>query len=231
MHWPCSCCVCCAWLPTAAAPPALQPESPASCPQQAAASALATRVGTLALSGARPALPCAPIPTPPTPPPPPPPSPTHHPTHPLGPSGGPLLERLASQAAPPSSPERYPLTMPLANGAHKDSCNFSFSGLKTQVGPWGGGRGPGRGGRGGRVGWGRGRAACGLLTKTKTLSKHVACVQAGLLKAQLGWPARRVGEGVLPPPPSLPHPCRNPHTHPEPPRPRPGHPPALGRPP
>ncbi|KXZ44450.1 hypothetical protein GPECTOR_67g290 [Gonium pectorale] len=46
--------------------------------------------------------------------------------------GGPHLERLAASARPDAA-SRYPLTMPLANGAQKDSCNFSFSGLKTQV--------------------------------------------------------------------------------------------------
>ncbi|GLI67710.1 hypothetical protein VaNZ11_011978 [Volvox africanus] len=46
--------------------------------------------------------------------------------------GGPHLERLAA-AARPDAHVRYPLTMPLSNGAQKDSCNFSFSGLKTQV--------------------------------------------------------------------------------------------------
>ncbi|GFR51699.1 hypothetical protein Agub_g14143 [Astrephomene gubernaculifera] len=46
--------------------------------------------------------------------------------------GGPHLERLAASAQPEAH-TRYPLTMPLANGAQKDSCNFSFSGLKTQV--------------------------------------------------------------------------------------------------
>ncbi len=42
------------------------------------------------------------------------------------------MERLAATARPDAI-SRYPLTMPLANGAQKDSCNFSFSGLKTQV--------------------------------------------------------------------------------------------------
>ena len=47
-------------------------------------------------------------------------------------TGGPHLERLAATARPDAL-SRYPLTMPLANGAQRDSCNFSFSGLKTQV--------------------------------------------------------------------------------------------------
>ncbi|KAG2422119.1 hypothetical protein HXX76_016266 [Chlamydomonas incerta] len=46
--------------------------------------------------------------------------------------GGPHLERLAATASA-NAASRYPLTIPLANGAQKDSCNFSFSGLKTQV--------------------------------------------------------------------------------------------------
>ncbi|GIL92769.1 hypothetical protein Vretifemale_20247 [Volvox reticuliferus] len=46
--------------------------------------------------------------------------------------GGPHLERLAASARPDAH-VRYPLTLPLSNGAQKDSCNFSFSGLKTQV--------------------------------------------------------------------------------------------------
>ncbi|GLC36767.1 putative tRNA N6-adenosine threonylcarbamoyltransferase [Pleodorina starrii] len=46
--------------------------------------------------------------------------------------GGPHLERLAASARP-GAHTRYPLTMPMSTGAQKDSCNFSFSGLKTQV--------------------------------------------------------------------------------------------------
>ncbi|KAG2424065.1 hypothetical protein HYH02_015244 [Chlamydomonas schloesseri] len=45
--------------------------------------------------------------------------------------GGLHLECLAVSARPDAA-SRYPLTMPLANGAKKDSCNFSFSGLKMQ---------------------------------------------------------------------------------------------------
>ncbi|EFJ43437.1 hypothetical protein VOLCADRAFT_31243, partial [Volvox carteri f. nagariensis] len=49
-----------------------------------------------------------------------------------GDAGGPHLERMAASARLDAH-IRYPLTLPLANGAQKDSCNFSFSGLKTQV--------------------------------------------------------------------------------------------------
>ena len=75
--------------------------------------------------------------------------------------GGPHLERLADEgeailaeiASAPAAAEggsgvpgassgakaaakliaKYEVTMPMQNGAHRDSCNFSFSGLKTSV--------------------------------------------------------------------------------------------------
>ncbi len=59
-----------------------------------------------------------------------------HKLPPRPPAGGPHLERLAARARP-SALATYPLPLPLANGAQKDTCNFSFSGLKTQVGPHG----------------------------------------------------------------------------------------------
>ena len=62
--------------------------------------------------------------------------------------GGPHLERLADEgeaalaalaageggakvAAKLAS--KYEVTMPMQNGTHRDSCNFSFSGVKTSV--------------------------------------------------------------------------------------------------
>jgi N6-L-threonylcarbamoyladenine synthase len=44
-------------------------------------------------------------------------------------AGGPLLEKLAATG----DPKGVKLTMPLTTGGQKDTCNFSFSGLKTQV--------------------------------------------------------------------------------------------------
>jgi len=43
--------------------------------------------------------------------------------------GGPHLERLAAGG----DPAKFKLTLPMQNGMHKASCNFSFSGLKTSV--------------------------------------------------------------------------------------------------
>ncbi len=74
--------------------------------------------------------------------------------------GGPHLERLASSGRPDAH-TRYPLTIPLANGAQKDSCNFSFSGLKTQVGAGGRGQGGRRKGSQGDDMW-QGRSWGGM---------------------------------------------------------------------